>query len=460
MKTWRGVLGAAAILVASCCPSRTLPVMQELMSLRMPVEKLRLANGLEVIFHEDHRSPQVAVNVWYHVGSKDEPPRRHGFAHLFEHLMFQGSRNVRRNQFHGELARAGASAHNGTTNEDRTEYFETVPADKLDVALWLESDRMGFLLDGLDQANFEREREVVKNERRQRYENVAHGLVPMFIREALYPDGHPYRHLAIGTPEDLDAATLDDVRAFWRTFYRPDNATLVIAGDIDRAAAHALVVKYFGGIEGRSDRPVERPAPPVSLDRERRLVVEAGVELAHVAVTWPAPPAFTPGDAELELAEAVVRGRLVKELSGIREWTQHIGVHHTQGQLGGRFEIRATLRSGVSPEKVLAVIDEELDDLKRRPIPGYSLREERARAQSALLFDFERVTERARRFNEYNQLARDPGFVNRDIENRRRVRPDDVQGAMKTHLPPRRRIVTFVRPNPAAPRCGRLLEAT
>src|SRR5262245_8170168 len=198
----------------------------------MSIEKYALENGLEVILHEDHRTPIVTVNIWYHVGSKDEPKGKNGFAHLFEHVMFQGSRHVGEDMFFKYLERAGASERNGTTNTDRTNYFETVPSNQLELVLWPESDRMGFLLDHANDQTFASQREVVKNERRQNYENAPYGLVRQFVREALFPKSHPYHLLTIGSPEDLDAAKMDDVRGFFRTFYLPNNATLVIAGDI------------------------------------------------------------------------------------------------------------------------------------------------------------------------------------------------------------------------------------
>jgi zinc protease len=457
MKNRARIAAAAAILSVACCPARRLPLTPEVVSVSLPIEQIQLENGLSVILHEDHRSPLVAVNIWYHVGSKDEPARRHGFAHLFEHLMFQGSRNVARGQYEVLLTRAGAVEHNGTTTDDRTEYFETVPADQLEVALWLESDRMGFLLDRLDQANFERERDVVKNERRWRLENAPYGLVSLFIREALYPPEHPYRHMPIGTPEDLDAATLEDVRAFWQSQYRPDNATLVIAGDIDRASARAMVDRYFGAIPRRPHPGTGTPAVPVTLDGERRLTIEAGVQLAQVAVTWPIPSFLAAGEAELGIAEIIVRRRLSSALN-LREWTQSVSVQRREGQLGGRFEIVATLRPGVSPEKVLRVIDEEVDDLKRRPVKDQLLRDARAEQQATMLFGLERVTARARQFNTYHQLAHDAAFVNRDLDRRRKVGPYDVLRAVAAHLPTDRRVVAFVTPSASAPRCGRLVR--
>jgi predicted Zn-dependent peptidase len=281
------------------------------------VEKTKLGNGLEVILHEDHRTPIVTVNVWYHVGSKDEPQGKNGFAHLFEHVMFQGSKHIPEDAYFRFLERTGATDVNGTTALDRTNYFETVPANRLELALWMESDRMGFLLSHVDQATFESQREVVKNERRQNYENAPYGLVFQYINERLYPASHPYHLLTIGTPKDLDAASLDDVKAFFRTWYLPNNATVVVAGDIDKAKTKALVEKYFGPIPAGT-LPARNPVPDAKLTSEVRLDVAAGVELPRVYLSWLTPKMFAPGDAELDLVARVLSGgktsRLYKRL--------------------------------------------------------------------------------------------------------------------------------------------------
>src|SRR5262245_44964869 len=284
----------------------------------MSIEKYALENGLEVILHEDHRTPIVTVNIWYHVGSKDEPKGKNGFAHLFEHVMFQGSKNVGEDMFFKYLERAGASERNGTTNTDRTNYFETVPSNELALVLWLESDRMGFLLDHADEKTFASQRGGVKNERPRYYENAPYGLVGSFSVATLFPKDHPYHLTTIGTPEDLDAAKLDDVRAFFKTYYLPNNATLVIAGDIDKAKARELVDRYFAPLPRGADAPVKRTPMPISLTAEKRLSVEADVELARVIITWPTPPEFAPGDAELDMvADVLTKGkssRLYKRL--------------------------------------------------------------------------------------------------------------------------------------------------
>ena len=264
----------------------------------LPYTKRTLGNGLDVIVHEDHHVPLVAVNVWYHVGSKDEQPGRTGFAHLFEHLMFEGSEHHNKGYF-PPLQQAGALL-NGSTNTDRTTYWEVVPTSAIDLALWMESDRMGFLLPALTRERFETQRDVVLNERRQNYENRPYGFALMAIMAALYPAEHPYNWMTIGSADDIRAMRLEDVQAFFRTYYHPANASLVLAGDVDTGRAFDLAERYFGEIPtGAKPRAVTAAA---SLDRERRLVLEDRVELARVYLAWHSPAMFARHDAEMDLA--------------------------------------------------------------------------------------------------------------------------------------------------------------
>jgi len=425
-------------------------------------EKSVLPNGLEVILHEDHRTPVVAVNVWYHVGSKDEAPGKNGFAHLFEHLMFQGSKHVGEDMFFKYLERAGSSERNGTTNSDRTNYFETVPANELTLALWLESDRMGFLLDHAGEETFRSQREVVKNERRQNYENAPYGLVPQYIHGALYPKEHPYHRLTIGTPADLDAASMDDVRGFFRTFYVPNNASLVVAGDIDRAKTKALVEQYFGPIARGAEPPVKKTPIPVRLAKEKTLRVEAAVELPRLYITWLSPPMFAPGDADLDvLSDVLTSGqssRLSKRLVYDLQIAQDVSAYQASAQLGSQFEIMVTGKKGQSPSALLALVDEELDRLRREAPSEEEVSRSRTGLLSKLVFRTERVTERANLLNTCNQMTGTPGCLSKDVARYQAVRPADVQRAVQTYLPPKQRVVTFALPTPHAPRAGRLVE--
>jgi zinc protease len=424
----------------------------------LPVVHYTLPNGLQVILHEDHATPTVTVNVWYHVGSKDEPERRNGFAHLFEHLMFQGSKHVGEDRFFEYLERAGASDKNGTTNDDRTNYYETLPSNQLALALWLESDRMGFLLDHVDQATFESQRRVVLNERRQNYEDQPYGMVRKYLREALYPSGHPYHNLTIGSPEDLNAATLADVHSFYKTYYVPNNASLVIAGDIDQAAARRLVDQYFGPLPRQPD-PVVRTQPiAVTLDKEVVLHVDAGVELARVYVAWPSPPFFAEGDAALDaVSEVLTSGktsRLYKRLVYDLQVAKDVSSWQESRQLGSSFEIMATGKPGQTAESLLSVIDEELAKVRDGGVTAEEANRARINLEASLIFGVEGMGQRSDMFNRYAQYTGSPDYFARDVGRYRALTAADLQGAVKQWLPQGKRVVVLVKPNPQAPRAG------
>ena len=426
-------------------------------------EETKLANGLQVVLHEDHRTPIVTVNLWYHVGSKDEEPGKNGFAHLFEHMMFQGSKHVPEDTYFRNLERVGATDINGTTNTDRTNYFETVPASRLELALWLESDRMGFLLDHVDQLTFAGQRDVVKNERRQNYENAPYGLVGMFIREKLFPPEHPYHLLTIGTPKDLDSATLDDVKAFFRTWYVPNNATLVVAGDIDKASARAMIDKYFGPIP-RGRLPARHAAAPPGLASETRLGVAAGVELGRVYVSWPTPGYYAKGDGELDLVARVLSGnktsRLYKRLVYDMQIAQDVSAHQSSMQLGSVFEITATAAPGHTPDELLKVIDEELATLRTGGVTDGELGRAKTIILSDVIFELERDASRANTLNTFNHYTGDPGYLAKDLERYSSATKEALKEASVHYLPADKRVVTIVTPTKGAPISGRLTEGT
>ncbi len=425
----------------------------------LPVRETVLPNGLRVVLHEDHSTPIVAVDLWYHVGSKDEAPGRQGFAHLFEHVMFQGSKHVPEDTYFRDLERAGASNINGSTTADRTNYFETVPSNRLELALWLESDRMGFLLEHADAQTFAGQREVVKNERRQNYENAPYGLVPQFIAEALYPPSHPYHHLTIGSPADLDAASLEDVRQFFRTWYVPNDATLVLAGDIDPDAALKLVTQYFGPIPRRV--LPERPPPPrVELTAESRLAVEAGVELGRVVVVWPTPAFFAPGDSDLDLVARTLSSggtsRLYKRLVYDAQIAQGVSARQVSQQLGSRFEIAATAKPGHTPEELLAAIDDELAKLRDAGVTDVELSRARTGFLAPEAFDLEQVGRRADRINSYAHYTGQADYLPKDIARYEAATTSSLRDAARTWLPADRRLVVIVRPTKGAPLAGRI----
>ncbi|MEP6653089.1 MAG: pitrilysin family protein [Myxococcales bacterium] len=428
----------------------------------LPFEKYTLPNGLEVILHEDHRVPQVAVDVWYKVGSKDEQPGRTGFAHLFEHVMFQGSKHVGEDKHFALLQKAGVSNANGSTSEDRTNYFEVLPANQLELALWLESDRMGFLLDrpGL-QETFDGQRDVVKNERRQRVENRPMGIVNKITIEALFPPNHPYHHEVIGSMEDLTVASLDDVRNFFNRWYVPNNAALVIAGDFDSARARALVEQYFGPIP--AGPPVNRFAPaPAALDREKRLALEAKVQQPQLFIEFLTPAHFAPGDHELDVAAQILAGgkasRLYRRLVYELQIAQTVSAAQQSQLLDSIFEISASPMPGHTVDELLEVIDQELEKLRTTPVEPPEL----LRAQNQIEFDtfrnLEPLLARAERLQTYNYVGGDPGLLQRDLASYRAVDAAAVQQAAARHLRKDARVVITVTPNPEAPIMGRVRQ--
>ena len=291
-------LGALALVIPAAYAGIATP--------ELKFEKYELANGLEVLLSEDHSVPLTSVEIWYHVGAKNEVPGRSGFAHLFEHIMFQGSRNVAEDTYFKYLEGAGATLINGTTDFDRTNYFETVPSNQLDLALWLESDRMGFLLDTLTQERLDNQRAVVRKERQQSTENVPYGVAEEQFFKQLYPAPHPYNGVVIGSHADLEAATLDDVKGFFRTYYVPNNATLAIVGDFNPADIKAKVEKYFGSIAKSAEPPPESIAAAPITAEKRLSLTDGKADLAKVYFGWVTPSSFQPGDAELTLAANIL----------------------------------------------------------------------------------------------------------------------------------------------------------
>jgi zinc protease len=282
----------------------------------VPYQMFTLPNGLTVILHEDHSVPLVSVNVWYHVGSANEKPGRTGFAHLFEHLMFEGSKNVKEGMFDTLLETAGGG-NNASTYEDKTNYYIDVPSNSLDLALYLESDRMGYLLDIVTEATVNGQRDVVKNERRQSYENAPYGMAEVRIPELMYPKNHPYRWPVIGYMEDLTAASAEDVREFFRKYYAPQNASIVIAGDINPAEARKKVEYWFADVKpGKSADPIE--VPPVVLPGIVKDTLTDQVQLPRLSLVWLSPALYAPGDAELDVVASILTGgknsRLYKRL--------------------------------------------------------------------------------------------------------------------------------------------------
>ena len=423
-------------------------------------EKYTLANGLEVILHEDRRMPEIAVDVWYKVGARDEAPGRTGFAHLFEHVMFQGTKHIAEDKHFEYLQKAGASSVNGSTSHDRTNYFEVVPSNQMELALWLESERMGFLLDRTGfKETVDNQRDVVKNERRQRYENRPAGLISKVLLEALYPPDHPYYHQVIGSMEDLTAASVDDVKAFFRTYYAPGNATLVIAGDFDRAKTKQLVEQYFGPIP--AGEPItRRTAPEVRLKEVRRIAMEAKIQQPQLYVTYPTPANFAPGDRELDLLGVALAGgkssRLYKRLVYEMKIAQSVTAAQQSQLLSSSFEITASPMPGHTLDEILAVIDEEIAALQTKPLDAAELDRAKNQLESDTVRSLESLLARAERLQSYNYLVGDPGFVTEDLRRYRAVDAAAIQRAAQQYLKKDARVVVTIDPNQDAPIMGRI----
>jgi zinc protease len=448
------LMGTAAGTAAPPSPPADLP--------QIAFEKYTLPNGLEVILHEDHRMPEVAVDVWYKVGSRDEAPGHTGFAHLFEHIMFQGTKHIPEDKYFEFLQKAGASNVNGSTAADRTNYFEVVPANELELGLWLESERMGFLLERPSfKETLDNQRDVVKNEKRQRYENRPAGLISKVLAEALYPPDHPYHHEVIGSMEDLSAASVEDVKGFFRTYYAPGNATLTIAGDIDRAKIKALVEKYFGPIPGGAP-VVRRAGGQVHLAAPKRIAMEAKVQQPQLYVDYPSPANFTSGDRELDvLANVLGNGkssRLYRRLVYDLKIAQSVSAAQQSQLLASTFEITASPMPGHTLDELLAVIDEEIAALKSKPVDEAELDRAKNQIESETVRSLEPLLARAERLQSYNYVLNDPGFVTEDLRRYRAVDPGSIQRIAEEVLNKEGRVVVTIEPNPEAPIMGRVKQ--
>ena len=418
----------------------------QLFATLLSFSQFKLDNGLTVFVNEDHTVPVVALSVWYHVGSRDESPGKTGFAHLFEHMMFQGSAHVP-DKMHFKFIQEAGGAANGSTTTDRTNYFETLPSNFLETGLWLESDRMGFLLATLTQDKLDNQRDVVRNEKRQNYDNRPYGLAPKAIYENVYPPSHPYHHLTIGEHADLERATLADVRAFFQKYYSPANATLAIAGDVDVATAKRLCEKWFGGLPATapaSDRWRTPPPQPV-LAGEKRVQLEDRVSLERVYIAWPSPPLFAPGDAELDLLAGALggkSGRLYKRLVYDARIAQSVEIGQQSAPLSSLFEIVVTMKPGHKAAEALPLVDEELARARKEAISAAELDKARNQFESQFVFGLMSGERRADALNLYADYAGDPGFIDKDLARYRAVAVDDVRAWAKKTLGSGRVVVT------------------
>jgi len=419
--------------------------------LRVPATIDTLPNGLTLIVHEDHSVPRVVTNVWFRVGSGDEKPGRTGFAHLFEHLMFMGSENAQYPAFDKLLESAGA-ANNGSTTEDRTNYYETGPSNSLPLMLWLEADRMGWLLPTMDSAKVDAQRDIVKNERRQSYENRPYGMASIELDKMLWPAGHPYSWPTIGYMEDLTAASYDDVVQFFKKYYAPNNASLVVAGDIDYDAAKALVEKWFGEVP--KGEPVEPIAPPPAvLTSVKRQTMTDRVRLSKLFLGWLTPRVYSPGDAALDVVSSVLAGgknsRLYKRLIYDTQMAQDVEATQQSGPLGSSFIIETTVRPGHTVAEVQKAIDEELARLRQEPPSDREVQRALNQIEASFYRRMQRVGSfggKADQLNSYFYAGGGPDYFAEDLARYTSLSASDVQAAASQWLPPDRRVELTVNP--------------
>jgi zinc protease len=411
----------------------------------IPNEKYVLeSNGLEVILSPDHSLPVVAVNLWYHVGPAQEAENRTGFAHLFEHLMFQGSKHVGDDGHFKRLEAAGASEINGTTGNDRTNYFETVPANQLELALWLESDRMGFLLESLTHDKFENQRQVVMNERKERIDNVPYGQSRERLIQSVFEPTHPYYGNIIGSMADIEAATLEDARSFFKSYYTPANATLVISGDFDEEKTRKLVDKYFGTLP-KGEKPARRTVQTAPIMKEKRVVIHENVPAVQVQMAWLTPAFFAEGDAELDCFSYLLGGgttsRLYKSLVEEKKVAQFVYAHQQSNELASVFTVVARAHPGVTSEELLAAIDAELNAMKKEQVKEKDLQRVRNLILTGVFSDLQKVGERANTLNQYNHYIGTPDFLGKDLERYQEVTPASIKAMEEKYLDLNHRVV-------------------
>ncbi len=412
-------------------------------------ERYKLANGLEVILHEDHKLPIVSLDLWYHVGPVKERAGRTGFAHLFEHMMFEGSKHVGEKAHFKYLESAGATDINGTTSFDRTNYFETLPSNELELGLWLESDRMGFLLDTLDRAKLTNQRDVVRNERRQSVEGRPYGIVDETVFHLLYPPTHPYYADVIGSHADVEAARLTDVREFFAQYYTPNNCTIAIAGDYDPATIKQLLEKYFGPIPtGPKVDLTPVTTPPIT--SERRATVADAVQLPKVTLAWLAPPAFTPGDADASIAAQILgsgkASRLYRELVLKQQIAQSINCYDDSEALASNFMCEMIAKQNVTPEKLEAEAEKIVDAFVKEGPTAEEVTWARNITETQMISGLQRLGGFggiADMLNQYNQYTGDPGYLPKDLARYDAVTPASVLNLASKTLGKNQRVVVY-----------------
>jgi zinc protease len=412
----------------------------------LEINQYRLPNGLTVITHQDQSVPVTAVQVMYHVGSKNEKLKRTGFAHLFEHVMFKGSEHIADGEHFKLLQEIGANI-NGSTTEDRTNYFEVVPSNYLELALYMESDRMGFLLPALTQAKLDNQRDVVKNERRQNYDNRPYGTAYEKIVKALFPEGHPYSWPVIGYMDDLSAASLEDVKEFFRTYYAPNNACLVIVGDFDPKLTREWVEKYFGPIP--QGKPFERPpVQQVTLQEDKRMVFEDKVQLPRLYLNWPSAPMNTREDAVLDVLTDILasgkNSRLYKSLVFDKQIAQSVSAGQNGSEIAGFADIEVTAKPGRSLTEMETAVNEVLADVTTKGVTEKEIQTSLNNKEVQLVRRQATVLGLASSLATYYTLTGDAQNFNREMGRFKGITPEEVQAAAKKTFGEKKVVLSIV----------------
>ena len=420
-------------------------------SIEVKYTQFTLPNGLHVILHEDHSVPIATVNTWYRVGSANELPGRTGFAHLFEHLMFMGSGHAPYGEFDSRLETVGGG-NNASTANDRTNYYIDVPSNALELALFLESDRMGYLLDAMNPKTVDAQRDVVKNERRQSYENRPYGMADITLSEMLYPESHPYHWPVIGYMPDLTAASYEDDVAFFKNYYTPSNASLVVAGDIDPAPTRQLIEKWFSDVKpGPAPKPLTIPG--VALTGVQKKTITDRVQLPRLTLAWLTPRHLEPGDSALDIVADVLAGgknsRLYKRLVYELQIAQDVSAFQESMNLSSAFQIVATPRPGHTVEELQRVIDEEIAKLQKEDPSAHEVERSVNQIEASFYNRMERLGGfggKADQINGYFSKTGDPDYFNEDLGRYRALSPSDIRAAAEAYLPRDRRVELTVQP--------------
>jgi zinc protease len=405
-------------------------------SLNIACNKKTLNNGLEVILFNDKSLPIVSVNIWYRVGSANEVKGKTGFAHLFEHMMFQGSENVQKEMHFRYIQEAGGTL-NGSTSIDRTNYYETVPSNNLDLALWLESDRMGFMLEGLTQEKLDNQKDVVMNERRQRYDNPPYGLAWELIFSNLFDESFPYHWPTIGWMKDIESYELDDVKNFFKTYYSPNNASLVIAGNFDESNILERVNKYFGDIPSSNNIPDINPTL-IPLAESKKIIHHDNIQLPRLYLAWQTDKMFGKDDAALDILSEILgsnkNSRLYKSLVHEKQIAQDVSCFQYSAKFCGMFFIIVTAKPGIDLNEIYDEISTELEKLKVNGITKAEMIRTRNSIKSTFIYSLQNIERIADQLNMYNFALNEPNSFQKDLSRYEIITEENVKRIADKYL--------------------------